>query len=336
MHITTKEIAERCGVTRITVDRALNGRPGISEKRRAEIIKIAKEMGYRPHRLAQALVNGRSKSLGIVVFDLYNSFFAQMVDEFQRAAFEAGFVTYVMLSNKDEQLERDCIEHLLDRRVDAIALDSVISAADYAPYIQQLPVPVLSLMNELSGGIPLLTFDDHRAMYDMTLYVLSKGYRRLIYVCPPLCRAHTSNMETLVRRKQGFDQATRDFRERPKITVLGDGEYLKALSEISFSGAPRTAILCTSDIYAISIQKQMSRRGLRAPFDYGLSGFDNIPLLHAFDPQITTVSLDIGSLGRRGAELLIGALNGQPLPLQTIMPYEILPGQTILDGPVRS
>lgn len=333
MQITTKEIAERCGVTRITVDRALNGRPGVSDKKRAEILRIAQEMGYRPHRLAQALVSGRSKSLGIIVFDLYNSFFAQMVNEFQQTAFEAGFVTYVMLSNKDETLERDCLEHLLDRRVDGLALDSAIAGEEYANYIKGLSLPVLSVLNKLSDDIPLLTFDDYRAMYDMTLYVLSRGYRRLIYVCPPLKRAETSNMDTLIRRKQGFDQAARDFREEPEIIALTDGEYLNRLSEIRLVGGPRTAIICTSDIYAISIQNFMSKRGLRTPFDYGLTGFDNIPLLHEFEPHITTVSLDIGSFGRRSANLLIDALNGQPLPGQTIMPHEILPGQTILDGP---
>lgn len=335
LHITTKEIAERCGVTRITVDRALNGRPGISEKKRAEILRIAKEMGYRPHRLAQALVNGSSKSLGIIVFDLYNSFFAQMVDEFQRTAFEAGFVTYVMLSNKDGQLERNCLEHLLDRRVDAIALDSVIADEEYAKYIAGQAVPVLSIMNMLSGDIPLLTFDNYRAMYDMTRYVLSKGYRRLVYVCPPLYRADSANMDSLVQRKHGFDQAVLDGGCQPEVCILSDSGYLQAINAISFEGEARTAIICTSDIYAISIQKHLSRRGLRAPFDYGLSGFDNIPLLHEFEPQITTVSLDIGAFGRRSASLLIGALNGEVLPKQTIMPYEILPAQTILEGPFR-
>jgi len=335
MHVTSKDIAERCGVTRITVDRALNNRPGVSEKKRAEILLVAKEMGYRPHRLAQALVSGISKSLGIIVFDLYNSFFAQMVDEFQHAAFEEGFVTYVMLSNKNEKLERSCLEHLLDRRVDAIALDSVIKDTEYASYVRDISVPVLSIMNKLDNDIPLLTFDNYRAMYDMTLYVISKGYRRLVFVCPPLHRAKFTNTDALDHRKRGFDCAVNDCRVNPEVHVLGDKDYLNRLNAMSFHGKQSTAIICTSDIYAISIQSLLSKRGLRAPFDYGLSGFDNIPMLRKFEPYITTISLNIGAFGRCCSSMLISALKGDPLPRQTIMPYKLLPGQTILEKPDR-
>ncbi len=330
MGITTKEIAERCGVARITVDRALNGRPGIGEKKRREILAIAKEMGYRPHLLAQALVKGRSMSLGIIVFDLNNAFFAQMVNGFHSTAFESRYVTYTMLTNKDPKQEKACIEHLIDRRVDAIALDSVVGEPGYADMLRSLQIPVLSLMNEIAAEIALLSFNDFQAMYDMTRYVLSKNYQRLIYVCPPLSLAGETNMDSLIRRKAGFDQAILDAHVQAQVVVLGNGDYLQALERTDFSNEKKTAILCTSDMYAITIQSALRMRGLRAPFDYGLSGFDNIPILHQFEPKITTVSLDIGAFGAQSAKLLIDALEGAPLPLRTILPYKILSAQTIL------
>ena len=329
-HVTTKQIAERCGVSRITVDRALNGRPGLSEQKRQIIIKTAQEMGYRPHCLAQALVRGESRSLGVVVFDLKNAFFAQLVDAFQKAAFGQDYVTYVMLTNKDAALEKKCIEHLLSRQVDAIALDSAIADPEYPAYLGALGVPVLSMLNRISSDIPLLGFDDRRAMYDMTNYVLSKGYRRLLYVCPPLAKAQVSNMDSLLRRKAGFEDAVRDSGVQAQVRVLGDKGYLSEIDEMDFRHGPKTAILCTSDIFAITIQGRLQRRGLRTPFDYGLTGFDGVPMLHEFEPRISTLSLHIEALGRRSAQMLLDCLQGKEMPLTTTLPYDILPGQTVL------
>ncbi len=329
-HVTTKQIADRCGVSRITVDRALNGRAGLSEEKRRLILKTAQEMGYRPHCLAQALVRGESKSLGIVVFDLWNSFFAQLVDAFQRVAFENGYVTYVMLTNKDPALEKKCIEHLLSRQVDAIALDSATADADYPAYVKGLGIPVLSLLNRISSDIPLLGFDDRRAMYDMTSYVLSKGYERLLYVCPPLARAQESNMDSLLRRKAGFDEAVRDGGAQVEVCVLGDQGYLQEIDALDFRRGPKTAILCTSDVFAIAIQGRLQRRGLRTPFDYGLTGFDGVPMLHEFEPRISTLSLHIEELGTRSALMLLDCLQGREMPPTTTLPYDVLPGQTIL------
>lgn len=330
MGVTTKTIAQRLNVSRITVDRALNGRPGISEKRRQQILAAAKEMGYRPHRLAQALVNGVSKSLGVIVFDLHNAFFAQLVDAFQNAAFEAGYVTYIMLTNKDPAVERDCLERLLDRRVDGILLDSVIGEPDYAQYLKSLDVPVITVMNRVSEDIPLVSINNYRAMLDMTNHIISKDYARIIYVCPPLQSAAFSNMSSLIDRKNGFEDAIAQSRGPLEVIRLEDQQYMQKLSHIDFSCGVRTAIICTSDIFAVSIMNALQKRGLRPPMDYGLSGFDNIPMLHEFEPNITTVTLFMHKMGTRCARLLIGAVNGEPLEKYVETPYEIAPGQTVL------
>ncbi len=330
MNVTTKLIAEKLGVSRITVDRALNGRPGISEKKRKEVLAVAKAMGYRPHRLAQALVNGVSKSLGIIVFDLNNAFFAQMVNAFQNAAFEAGYVTYIMLTNKDPEVERSCLEHLLDRRVDGILLDSVVREPEYADYLKSLNIPVITVMNRVSEDLPLVSIDDYRAMMDMTRYILSKGYRRVLYVCPPLYKAHLSNMSSLINRKGGFLKAISEAPGDTEVLTLEDGDYMNTIGALRFRDETRTAIICTSDIYAVTIMSSLHKRGLRPPMDYGLSGFDMIPMLHEFEPNITTVSIFIQNIGIRCAQLLIDAINGGTLPPFVEMPYEIVPGQTIL------
>lgn len=330
MSITTKIIAEQLGVSRITVDRALNGRPGVSERTRQAILAHAKKVGYRPNRLAQSLVNGVSKSLGIVVFDLNNAFFAQLVDSFQRAAFEMGYMTYVMLTNKDPDMEKQCIECLLDRRVDGILLYSVIQDPKYISFLEHLDLPMLTIMNRISDTLPLIAINNRRAMADITGYVISKGYRKLVYVCPPLRKAEKSNMTSLIERRDGFYDAVERARVAPEVIMLDDKTYMQKIADMTFGHDERTAIICTSDIYAVSIMNALQKRGYRTPIDYGLCGFDNIPMLHEFQPNITTVSMFIREMGRKSATLLVDAINGAEIPHYNEMNYEIVPGQTIL------
>lgn len=326
--MTKKELAAACGVSRITLDRALNNQPGIGDRKRAEILAFLEKNGYRENKLAQALVRGRSHSFGIIVFGLNNSFYAQMVNAFQQAAQDAGFVSYIMLSNKNPTQEKALLEEMLSRRVEGIVLNSVVKEPEYAAYLRGQDTKVLTVMNRVNGGLPFLGFDERASMRELVRFALDKGYRRFIYVCPPLARANHSNMDALVRRKQGFDD---EMALRPDVeyTVFGDAGYTDALSRVEFSGGERICILCTSDIYAIEIYRVLRERGLDAPGDYAIAGYDNIPLLHAFRPRITTVSLHIAELGETAARLLAGAAGGEALPETTLMPHTLMKMDTL-------
>lgn len=330
MGVTTKIIAEQLGVSRITVDRALNGRPGVSKKTRQRILDYAEKVNYRPNRLAQSLANGNSRSLGIIVFDLKNAFFAHLVDSFQRNAFEMGYITYVMLTNKDPEVEKRCVENLLDRRVDGILLYSVVKDPRYINYLEKQDLPILTMMNRVSDALPYISINNRRAMTDITGYVLSKGYRRLVYVCPSLEWAETSNMTSLLDRRDGFFDAVGRASVAPEILMLDRRDYLPKICDLSFNSRERTAIICTSDIYAISIMNVLQKRGYRTPIDYGLCGFDFIPMLHQFEPNITTVSMFIQEMGGKSARVLVDAINGTEMPQYIEMDYEIVTGQTIL------
>lgn len=125
MRITTEDIARICGVSRGTVDRALNNRPGISPKTKEKVLKVAKELGYRPNMIACSLAKGHTMSIGVVVFDLNNEFFAQLLNSIEIRARELGYFTYLVLTQKDPKVEKECLSHLVDRNVDGIILFSI-------------------------------------------------------------------------------------------------------------------------------------------------------------------------------------------------------------------
>lgn len=326
--MTKKEISQACGVSRITLDRVLGNKPGVGEETRAHILAFLQTNGYRENRLAQSLVRGRSRSFGIIVFDLGNTFYAQLVNAFQRAAQEAGYVNYIMLSNKDQQREKALLEDLLARQVDGIVLNSAVKEPDYGAYLLGQGTPILSVMNQIAQDLPLLGFDECASMRELVRYALDQGYRRFYYVCPPLARASASNMDSLLRRKQGFDEEIAACPEAEAM-ILGSSGYLDTLLKVDYRQGPRPCILCTSDVYAVEIHRVLMEIGMEAPRDYAIAGYDNIPLLHSFQPRLTTVSLHISELGAKAAQLLIQAANGEPLPKKILMPHTLLKMDTL-------
>jgi LacI family transcriptional regulator len=112
-------------VSQGTVDRALHNRPGISAETRERILLTARQLGYRPDQLASSLVRGRTMTIGLVLFDLYNRFFAQIASAVEENAKSRGYFVYLTLTRKDLGEEKSCIERLAGRRVDGLILCSV-------------------------------------------------------------------------------------------------------------------------------------------------------------------------------------------------------------------
>lgn len=320
--MTKKELAAICGVSRMTLDRVIKGQPGVSDRRRQQILAVMKEHGYRTNTLASSLVSGKSRSLGVVVFDLANPFYAQFVNAFQLEAQRGGYVSYIMLSNKSQDLEKAHVEALLSRQVEGIVLNSAVADEGYGDYLRELQVPVLSVMNRIPG-IPFLGFEEAASSEELARQAISKGYRHLFFVCPPLARAANSNMDSLVRRKAGFLHAVA---RHPELgyTLIEEKGYLSALLAAQVFKRSRCCIICTSDIYAIEIREALLESGLEAPRDYGIAGYDNIPLLQAYCPHLTTISLNIQALGEEAAHLLLSSAEGAPLPSSRIMPHRLL------------
>lgn len=325
--LSKKQIASICGVSRMTLDRVIKGASGVSDHTRRKILTYLEQNGLRENKLAQSLKRGESRSLGIIVFDLENSFYAQLVNAFARTAQAAQYETYIMLSDKNQTQEKRLVEALLARQVDGIVLNSAVRDAHYGSYLARQACPVLALMNRVDETIPFIGFDDYTAMRELVQFAARRGYRRFYYVSPPLSRAATSNMDSLLRRRQGYDDEILAQGELDSH-ALTDAGYLEQLSQIDCS-QDKPCILCTSDIYAVQIQAMLRVQGLHAPKDYGIAGFDNIPILRSLEPRLTTVSLQIEQLGHTAARLLLDAAAGTPLPDDTRMAHQLLPYESL-------
>lgn len=329
MSITSKEIAEICGVSRGTVDRALNNRPGVNEGTKRKILETAKQLGYRPHFLAQSLVKGKTMSIGAAIFDINNQLFPQLIHAIESRAREAGYFLNLTLTNKDPDIERENLQRLADRKMDGIILLSVNTGADFETFIRRLNLPIVTFGNRISPSVPHVWIDDRKAVSDAAALLISKGYEEIIYVSPPLSQRGKTNIYAVEQKFAGFQDAL--IRSGSvKSHVIRRKGYEEELDALLSVNSKKKAIFCTSDTYALDIWLRLKQKGIRVPEDIGLMGFDNIETLKYVTPSLSTVSYSLETIGHHLIDCLIGQIEGREVPLTTLVEHRLIEGDSII------
>jgi DNA-binding LacI/PurR family transcriptional regulator len=331
MSITTKEIARICNVSRGTVDRALNGRPGISEATRERIQQTAREYHYRPHLIASSLSRGKSMSIGVVLFDLKNYYFSQLSNIISLSARNEGYFTYIAVTEKNMDAERHILSNLASRRVDGLILLPIIQGSEYVKYLKSLEIPLITVGNHLPG-IPGISINDVKAAYDSAAYIAGAGYKRIVFICPPLRKKGAAggkmNIKTQDLRNRGF---IRYMKRHPDLRydIFTRKDYTDFALDLVQHGNIKTAFLCSSDVYALELIKCFRLKGVHVPQDAGIMGFDNLDILTYINPYLTTVSTSLEIVGKESVNMLIKLMSGGSIPQNTYAPHSICPGETL-------
>ncbi len=319
--ITSLELAALCGVSQGTVDRALNNRPGISEKTRRRILQAAEENGYVKDMRASSLVSGKSGLLGLVLFDLRNEFFAQLATAAEARARELGYTVLLLLTERDLAREQDCILRLRGMGADGLILCPIGKGQSYAQWLAGQGLPLATVSNRLSERFPHVGLDDEAAMAACVRHTAERGYRRLIYVYSAKQQESSGNIDAQRRRYEGFLKASSAL---PLETVLvTDSGYIDAVCALLSGSETRTAVLLPSDYQALRLLLALRERGIDVPGEVGVVGFDNIAMLRYIRPRPATVGYSIEAIGAGAVDCV---LKNAPAGL---VPFEILPGETL-------
>lgn len=329
MNVTIKEIAKRCGVSEGSVDRALNGRYGIRESTRQRILEVAASLHYMPNRLAQSLATGRTKTIGIVCFDLHNNFFSQLVDIIEGEAKRNGYFIHLVLTHRDRTLEMEGITYLSERKVDGIVLFSVGKGEAHEAFLRDLRIPVLTIYNHVSDAFAHVGIDDRNAMRAAVRHIVSKGYERIVYITPEMKKQARAgaNVHTLAERLQGYEEGLVEagVGQRP-VVIEG-----KAFGSIPTTGRGhrKTAWLCACDTYALHALNHLRRAGVRVPEEMGVMGFDNIDMLAFVHPRLATVEYHIGDMGRQIFRSIHDLIEGKPVARTQLFDSSVVEGETL-------
>jgi LacI family transcriptional regulator len=296
MGLTIKDLARICGVSLATVDRAFRDRPGINPRTRAMILEKAREYNYKPNVVARNLKIGRTFEIGLIVHDLENEFFAQLVNVIQATAWEHRYFLRLSISLRDAARERTALEHMVEQNVDGIILFPTASGDGFGAFLRGLNRPIVTIANKVSPLQPFVGLSDRSIMREVTAVIIDKGYRRLLFVGPLNVAREKAGLYEIDERYAGFRQALSARPEVEHRIVSTVGDYVGEIRGMDPAHA-RTAIVCCSDIFALEILNDIKARGLAVPADVGLMGFDSIHALRYITPRLSTVEYPIEKMG---------------------------------------
>jgi LacI family transcriptional regulator len=329
MGATTKDIAQKCGVSRTTVNRALSGTGRISEETKELILKTAKELDYHPDILATSLKNGKTRNLGVLVFDIRNQYFAQMVNAIELEAKKKSYFVSINLHEKNKKTEKEILEKLVDYRVEGIILSPVSKGKPFARFVNSLDKPVVIIGNNVDKSIPYVGIDEESAAAEAVEHIYSKGYRNIVFVCPPLADVKQENVFSHEQRQKGFEATVKHHKD-VKHAVISGWNYLNEVEALMRNnGSTRTAFFCSGDVYALEIMKALRSMHLKAGEDYGIMGFDNIDVLDYVIPRLTTIDNSIDTVAVKAMDVLFDLIDGKEVADRTIVDHLLIEGDTL-------
>lgn len=330
MAITVNQIAEKCGVSRTTVLRALNGKGSVGKETKEKVLSVAKQYNYRPNLLARSLNHGRTMSLGVVTINVENMYFVQSLNVINKEADKRGYFTNIVVCDESLEWEKKLIQGLADRQMDGILMSPINKGKQFEEFLLSLHLPIVCIGNQVSDSITTVQVNEMEATMEAVELILSKGYQRIIFVCPPLEVQKEQNIYVHEQRLLGFQTAVKKYPELI-ASVIGKQNYLSAVEqEIQNCSDKKIAFLCSGDSYALDIMRWASQKGLSVPKDFGLMGFDDINVLEFISPKLTTVSTNLEGVAKTAVSELIQQIESKEYcPKSIFLNYKILDRETL-------
>ncbi len=330
MTVTIKEIAQICNVSEGTVDRALNDRTGISPKTKKKILKVAQELNYTPNQLARGLAKGQSYTIGVVLFDVINPYFAQLMTAMEVRARELGYVVFPIFTHHQPQNEHIALQQFINRQVDGIIMFSVQKGEIFEEQLKTMNIPIVTIGNRISPSFPYVGINERESMKDAIQLVLGKGYEQIIYVCPPLSNRGQVNLYTLEERWAGCLEALSGH-NLPQPILITEEDYLRALKKVDWNTDIRKAVVCPADAYALEVLSFFKKEKIRVPEQVGLIGFDGIDFLKYINPRLCTVTYNAKELATTAVDYLVNQISGTQSNQLTaiLMQHQVLDGESL-------
>ncbi|MCB1019362.1 MAG: LacI family DNA-binding transcriptional regulator [Acidobacteria bacterium] len=294
--MTLEQVAKRAGVSTATVSRVMNTPALVKEATRQRVLAAAKELHYRPNRYAQSLAGGRSRTLGVIVSNIENPFFLDILHSLEEVATERGFE--VVYENTDYRPTRlaAAVDLMLARPLAGLA---VIESERDEHAVRRLlawdrPVVVSDLCSS-GGNVTQIRMRYEKGMQRTVEYLHSLGHRRMAFV------GHHGTLDPLREREHSFETTVRRFTDvQSRVAISADSPRggRQAVNEILESGFNPTAVLCVNDFMAVGVLRELRDQGLEVPQDVSVTGFDNIELAEYLNPALTTANIPRKQIGR--------------------------------------
>jgi len=329
---TIKDLAKALNISPSTVSRALRDHPDISPKTKKRVNSLAEKLDYHPDSIAQSLQTRKTKTIGVIVPEIKQSFFASVINGIEELAYAAGYTIIVCQSN--ESYDRECVytRTLMSYRIAGllVSLSQTTQNLDHFKMLQRRDVPIV-FFDRVSDDIRASTVvvDDYHGALTAVDHLIKSGYRRIAHLAGPKILSISKN------RLTGYKEALKqnDLLINENLVVHGGLDYSDGVvgfhKLLNLEDLP-DAVFAVNDPVATGAFVTIKEHGLKIPADIALVGFSNTNISALLDPPLTTVEQPFYEIGKFAAQLLLEQIQNNG---DTYVPkFKVLKTQLIIRG----
>jgi DNA-binding LacI/PurR family transcriptional regulator len=301
-----RTVAALAKVSIATVSRTINNSPAVSDRLTKRVWQAIEQLNYFPNTHARSLVSGRSRILGIIVENITNPFFPELIQNFEEIAVAHGYEILVSSSNSDPAVLTTCVRRMLERKVEGVA---VLSFGAEEPVLDQLvhrDIPMVLAEFRLDDPkVSTILLDYSTGIHAAIQHLVELGHSKIAFLAGP------HKLHSAITRENDYRTAMQDAGlPIQKKWVIECDHTLKggvagfAQLQAQAPGVRPTAILCSNDMTAIGVLRAAYMEGLRVPDDVSVIGLDDIDFAEFTLPPLTTIRLSRADLARAAFEAL--------------------------------
>jgi LacI family transcriptional regulator len=315
-----REIARRARVSTATASRVINRVPTVDPQLSRRVWKVVDELGYYPNTQARALVSGRSRIFGLIVSEITNPFFPEIVQAFEKIAVEHGYEILLTSTVNDPRLMASSVRRMIERRVDGVAVMTFGMEELLLEDLKSRQVPLVFI--DVGPALPRISnirIDYLHGIRQAVQHLAALRHKRIAFVAGPL------NLKSAIARRNAFLQSMQEIGLACDPLLIVEGNHrteggMDAAAHLLNAPNKPTAILCSNDLTAIGVMKQSYEDGVVIPRDLSLVGFDDVRLAQYTLPSLTTVQMSQTDLAMLAFKALLTEV-GREKPLQNGSEY---------------
>ncbi len=309
-----RDVAARAGVSVTTVSHVINETRPVSDELRRRVLAAMDELGYQPNRLARSLRRGQTHTIGMIIPDSANPFFAEVARGVEDTSFENGYS--LILCNSDGDLDKELLytNVLTEKRVDGILFVAAGLSTDRILDLQHQKTPLVVVDRDLpDAAVDSVLTDNAQGGWLATRHLIELGHRRIACITGP------SDLTPSADRVTGYRRAMREegIPIDEALIVKGDFQYdsaYRASIQLLQMQDPPTAIFACNDLMAVAVMRAALEQGQRVPDDLSVVGFDDVRLAAFANPPLTTIAQPKHEIGAVAATMLLKRMQNHERP----------------------
>lgn len=320
MKVTIKDIARLANVSTTTVSKIINNKADdIGKATIDRVKKIIQEKNYTPNIIARSMVTKKTKTIGLIIPDVRNPFFTELVRGAEDITVERGYNLFFCNTDDDLDKEINYINALIDKNVDGIAIAGAALRDEEKEKEVKIGTPIVTLdRNVYFEGVQAnIEINNFKGAYEAVKYLIELGHEKILYLSGPL------DIKPSIDRLEGYKKALEEsniaFDNRRVILGKYHKDFAKEIMDKMWNKSDFTAIFCGNDLIAIGTIKSLKEHGLNVPNDISVVGFDDISIASFMSPALTTIRQPSYTIGYKATELLINIIEKKEVESNNIV-----------------